>query len=104
MSEEIILPWKGNFNQPKEVPELIVYSRKVIANQEFLKQQFGFSSREMEIIIPLVDGKSNKQIGQYASITDKTVKWHMTNIMDKLGVTNRVQAVVLIVEALEGLF
>jgi len=49
------------------------------------------SKREKEIIRLLVEGKSNKDIAGILYISVNTVKTHVKNIFQKLGVTNRVQ-------------
>jgi two-component system, NarL family, nitrate/nitrite response regulator NarL len=51
-----------------------------------------FTSREEEIFALVSQGLSNKEIARRLSCTERTVKHHMTNIMQKLNVRNRVQA------------
>jgi two-component system nitrate/nitrite response regulator NarL len=50
------------------------------------------TSREEETLALLAQGKSNKEIARAFSCTERTVKHHMTNIMQKLKVRHRVQA------------
>lgn len=50
--------------------------------------------RECEILQILADGKSNRGIGEALFISDKTVKNHVSKILQKLDVTDRTQAVV----------
>jgi len=49
--------------------------------------------REMEIINKIADGLFNKEIGQQLSIETQTVKNHIHNILDKLQLHNRLEAV-----------
>jgi two-component system, NarL family, response regulator len=51
------------------------------------------TAREFEVLKLIVNGKSNKQIGDDLGISEGTVKSHVNNILDKLGVTDRTQAV-----------
>lgn len=51
------------------------------------------TAREFEVLKLIVSGKSNKQIGDDLGISEGTVKSHVNNILDKLGVTDRTQAV-----------
>jgi DNA-binding NarL/FixJ family response regulator len=48
-----------------------------------------FTSREQQIIVCLVEGFSNKEIGQMLGISLRTVKFHVTNILHKFNVKNR---------------
>ncbi len=56
------------------------------------------TDREYEIAIRVGRGESNKQIAYCLEITERTVKAHLTNIFEKLGVTDRLN-VALIVSA-----
>ncbi len=59
------------------------------------------TEREVDVLELLVQGMSNKAIGEVLHITSGTVKNHLTNILDKLHLQNRVQAAVYAVR--EGL-
>jgi DNA-binding NarL/FixJ family response regulator len=53
------------------------------------------TEREREIFVLIADGLSNAEIGERLYISDTTVKTHITHIFQKLGLRDRVQAVVL---------
>jgi two-component system response regulator DegU len=50
--------------------------------------------RECEVLQMLADGKSNRGIGESLFISEKTVKNHVSNILQKMNVNDRTQAVV----------
>lgn len=50
--------------------------------------------RECEVLQLLADGKSNRGIGESLFISEKTVKNHVSNILQKMNVNDRTQAVV----------
>ena len=52
------------------------------------------SPREREILSLITDGLGNAEIGERLSISDKTVRNHVSNLFDKLGVWTRAQAIV----------
>ena len=52
------------------------------------------SERERSILQLLVDGKTNREIAGELVITENTVKTHLTNILEKLHLQNRIQAAV----------
>ena len=52
------------------------------------------SSREMEVLELIVQGFSNKEIGDELGISEATVKWHINIILSRLNVTDRTQATV----------
>ena len=51
------------------------------------------SEREIEVLGLLAQGKANKQIAAMLSISEHTVKFHVSSIFTKLNVTNRAEAV-----------
>ena len=53
------------------------------------------TERERQILEGVAAGDSNKEIGAKLHLTEKTVKHHMTNILQKLQVRNRVEAALL---------
>jgi len=53
----------------------------------------GLTQREIELLRLVAEGLSNKAIAQALSISENTVKYHLKNILQKLGVQNRAEAV-----------
>jgi DNA-binding NarL/FixJ family response regulator len=53
----------------------------------------GLTRREVEILRLLAEGLANKQIAYRLKISEKTVRNHISNFYDKLGVSDRSQAV-----------
>ena len=56
--------------------------------------KFILTKREKEIFTLLVSNKTTKEIAQMLGISEKTVRNHISNTMQKLGVKGRSQAVV----------
>lgn len=54
--------------------------------------------REMEVLLVLVEGLSNKDIASRLYISDKTVKIHVSNIFKKFDVKSRSQAIIFAVQ------
>lgn len=52
----------------------------------------GLTSREGEILNAAAEGLTNKEVANRLGLSEKTVKHYMTSILDKLGVRNRVEA------------
>jgi DNA-binding NarL/FixJ family response regulator len=52
----------------------------------------GLTDRELEILKAVARGLSNQAIGKEFWVTEQTVKFHLTNIYRKLGVSNRTEA------------
>jgi DNA-binding NarL/FixJ family response regulator len=55
------------------------------------QRRYGLTPREMEVISTIVGGYTNKDIAQRFAISEQTVKHHLTNIFDKVGVSNRLE-------------
>jgi LuxR family maltose regulon positive regulatory protein len=49
--------------------------------------------REIEILDYIARGLSNKEIGRALGVAPETIKWHLKNIVEKLNVGSRVEAV-----------
>ena len=58
---------------------------------ESQRETFGLTPRELEIVGTVVAGYTNKDIAQKFSLSEQTVKHHLTNIFDKLGVYSRLE-------------
>ena len=84
-----------NFNQSQdkglkqEILEMAIHH---------LKDLYSISSREMDVFKLIVNGLSNKEISEQLFISEHTVKNHITHILQKLNLTDRVQAIAMVYE------
>lgn len=58
------------------------------------ERDYGLTTRELEILRYIVDGKSNKEIASELSLSVNTVAAHRANIMDALGIHKTAELVV----------
>jgi two-component system, NarL family, nitrate/nitrite response regulator NarL len=81
--------WVGR----ESVSNLVQYLRQLLqtSGDEARQKKFGLTPRELEIISTVVAGYSNKEIAEYFKIAEDTVKHHLSNIFDKLGVSTRLE-------------
>jgi NarL family two-component system response regulator LiaR len=56
------------------------------------------SAREREVLALLIEGLSNPEIAERLSVSRSTAKAHVSNILSKLGASNRAEAVALAVQ------
>src|SRR5678809_294726 len=56
---------------------------------------YRLTPREMEIVMAIADGQSNRQIAERLKISLQTVKHHLTSIFDKTGASNRLALALL---------
>jgi len=87
-AEEILAAIRTVANGGRHVPE-------AIAERLAVRQPGpGLTEREAEVLQELVRAKSNKEIAESLGVRESTVKWHVNALLAKLGVEDRVQAVV----------
>jgi two-component system, NarL family, nitrate/nitrite response regulator NarL len=55
------------------------------------RKTFGLTTRELEVVALITEGCTNKDIARQFGISEETVKRHLTNIFNKLGVGNRLE-------------
>ena len=81
--------WVGR----ESVSNLVAYLRTQMqaSNEESRQKKFGLTPRELEIVSAVVAGYANKEIAEYFKISEDTVKHHLSNIFDKLGVSTRLE-------------
>jgi NarL family two-component system response regulator LiaR len=60
--------------------------------------EYHLTERELELLRLLVDGLSNSEIADRLTISLSTVKFHISSILNKLGVSSRTEAAVLALE------
>ena len=75
------------------VSNLVQYLRGLMqsTNEEAKQKKFGLTPRELEIVSAVVAGYANREIAEYFKISEDTVKHHLSNIFDKLGVSTRLE-------------
>ncbi|BDG45081.1 response regulator transcription factor [Parageobacillus sp. VR-IP] len=96
----------GSYLHPKVAHNLIREYRRLasgkdeskIRKQEVRRPLHLLTRRECEVLQLLADGKSNRGIGEALYISEKTVKNHVSNILQKLNVNDRTQAVVVAIK------
>jgi two-component system nitrate/nitrite response regulator NarL len=81
--------WVGR----ERVADLIemMRERRVSSGVALRGPTFGLTPRELQMVSAVVAGCSNGDIAAKFAISTKTVKHHLTNIFDKLGVSNRLE-------------
>ena len=62
-------------------------------NLETILREYGFTNREIELALLLMEGKSNQEISEEMFISLQTVKNYISNMYARVGVKNRVQFV-----------
>jgi DNA-binding NarL/FixJ family response regulator len=65
-------------------------ARNAIAHAPLVE---ALSSRELEVLHLLAEGQTNRQIAERLFVTERTVKFHVSAILAKLGAGNRTEAV-----------
>jgi DNA-binding NarL/FixJ family response regulator len=97
---------KGYLLKDAGAEELLAAIRTVANGQKYIPRAVGaklaermsnpeLSDRELEVLRLMATGKSNRDIAATLHITENTVKFHVNNILSKLGVGDRVQAVLV---------
>jgi two-component system nitrate/nitrite response regulator NarL len=81
--------WVGR----ESVSNLVQYLRTLVqsSGEDARQKKFGLTPRELEIVSAVVAGYANKEIAEYFKISEDTVKHHLSNIFDKLGVSTRLE-------------
>ena len=81
--------WVGR----ESVSNLVQYLRTLVqsSGEEARQKKFGLTPREIEVVSAVVAGYSNKEIAEHFKISEDTVKHHLSNIFDKLGVSTRLE-------------
>lgn len=98
----------GSYLHPKVTHSLVNEYRKLseargrvgtnVHTIEIRRPLHLLTRRECEVLQMLADGKSNRAIGEALFISEKTVKNHVSNILQKMNVNDRTQAVVVAIK------
>ncbi|HZP17523.1 MAG TPA: response regulator transcription factor [Terriglobales bacterium] len=81
--------WVGR----ESVSDLVSYLRGLMQASTAVTRQrgYGLTPRELQIVSAVVAGYANKEIAEHFKISEDTVKHHLSNIFDKLGVSTRLE-------------
>ncbi|NGP44947.1 response regulator transcription factor [Bacillaceae bacterium SIJ1] len=98
----------GSYLHPKITHNLVKEYRRLLQQkqnhygeaepEEVRRPLHILTRRECEVLQLLADGKSNRSIGETLYISEKTVKNHVSNILQKMNVNDRTQAVVVAIK------
>lgn len=83
----------GSLLQPVVATKLIQHFSETAQAKEEQAIFRALTEREREVLQLLAQGKTNKEIAGLLVITERTVKFHVSSILSKLGVGNRTEAV-----------
>lgn len=84
----------GQYSLEHESLSILVEALRAVranGNGASFPRDYGLTRRELDIITKIASGRSNKEVGEEFSISERTVKHHLTNIFTKVGVTSRLQ-------------
>jgi DNA-binding NarL/FixJ family response regulator len=81
--------WIGGERVVNLVKALHDLMQKAAAQPE--RKTYGLTPRELEVVACIVEGCSNKDIAKQFSISEETVKRHLSNVFDKTGVSTRLE-------------
>jgi DNA-binding NarL/FixJ family response regulator len=73
-----------------QVSEVLSQLSSKIAQEQPVRS-FGLTHREIEVIALVTEGCSNRDISARLKISEDTVKRHLTNIFDKVGMSTRLE-------------
>jgi two-component system, NarL family, nitrate/nitrite response regulator NarL len=81
--------WVGR----EPVRNLVQCLRQLMPKPSEVKESksYNLTPRELEMVAAIVSGCTNKEIAQRYSLSEQTVKHHLTSIFDKLGVSTRLE-------------
>lgn len=100
---------KGYLLKDTEIDDLIDAIRTIHAGKKYIPPAVGaklaermslspLSDREHEVIQLMAEGKTNQAISKQLHISESTIKFHISNIFVKLGVSDRTQAVLVAIK------
>jgi len=73
------------------VSEILISHAYEKENQD---NQYKLTNQEIQILRLMAQGKTDREIGRCMSVSERTIRYHLLNIYNKVGVDGRIQAVV----------
>ncbi len=101
--------WATNLLQDPAVNGVVIYFRDISGRSGtegawagrtaamLTAKEYHLTQSELRVLALLVDGQSNAKVAEQLVISPSTVRFHVTNIIRKLGVANRTEAAALAV-------
>ena len=81
------------------IPHLHMVLSGITKEKSHEKLDASLSAREKEVLDWLKEGKTSWEISTILNISERTVNFHVTNILQKLQVVNRAQAVAVAIRS-----
>lgn len=75
---------------PEMIHSLVANTKKMSKETKEIEQ---LTNREIEVLVLIAKGNTNRQISEHLNISTRTVETHRSNIMDKLNLHSRVELV-----------
>lgn len=95
---ELLNEIKAGLSMTGQIKELKIGELKLSVSVDEVCQKMNsanLTNREKEVIIWLCEGMTNRQIAQELNITVRTIEFHVSNILRKLGVESRAQVILI---------
>ena len=91
---------KGGFWVPRDLLSRFVDSLLQAGAARHTLHPAGLSTRENDVLDCLLENLSNKEIGSRLNIAERTVKFHVSNLLGKFGVQRRADLILQAYQAL----
>jgi DNA-binding CsgD family transcriptional regulator len=73
--------------------EAVAPIEEPFTSDERKREDLGITRRELEVLVLIAEGMSNREIAEKLFVSENTVKTHSSRVFDKLGAKRRTQAV-----------
>src|SRR2546423_5229127 len=77
------------------VTDLVKVIRELSGAAQSSRRAYGLTSRQLQVVEQVVDGKTNREIASTLGISEETVKHHLTQTFNKTGVSTRLELALL---------
>lgn len=93
-------PIRGQREDTEQITQVMVLIEKIVEKRPFdfeaASKEFSLTTRELDVVRLVSEGYSNQNISEILFIGNDTVKWHVKNIMRKMGAGSRSEMISLL--------